>query len=575
MFEKLLARAGFKGFINSTTGATAGRYAGCVPTLGANNKLDPSVVDAASIGSVIVNAQDVVFDDTTDLNTETNVRDAIQNIIKAGDDGLAMKRASNLADAASVTACFDNIKHHADISNGTNVYGGVVGIATQAEIEAGTTSRVDNSSANSAAYNTPLVVPASLAKDIFVNKTVATAQTIVSQIVVPAAPSPANDNQLVTKAYVQSQISSSISIGLHKTLWVDPASTGTGQTGVLNHPFQTLTDAKNAAVSGDLIYVLPGTYNENNIHKNGVSWYFMPGAKVVYSGSDVNAIFQVGASEKLNVDGMGHFECTNTGSSGDRSVLSTGSGAEIHFKALYTASTLHPIVFNSPTLTNVSSSIEIFGDLSSSGGSAAKLIAGNITMTVHGSIYSDGSTGSKGLIVGGGGVYPWNGLMQVKARNITGKYNAVCFDGASQAKVLANIISSDSGSAVLANNGGTGLTVGSFSNVVQADSIYTTSSTNAIVVTHAKLHIMGGEVWCENSAVSPIFLSCDPEATYKPFLILNNCGIWTGSADTTAIAVSNGGIFTTRIVGYAQSNRAQPGGILWRGGVWDTITSGY
>ena len=47
--------------------------------------------------------------------------------------------------------------------------------------------------------------------------------------------------------------------------------------------FSTLTDAKNYATSGDLITVLPGVYNENNLLKDGVNWHFMPGARVEYT----------------------------------------------------------------------------------------------------------------------------------------------------------------------------------------------------------------------------------------------------------------------------------------------------
>ena len=47
--------------------------------------------------------------------------------------------------------------------------------------------------------------------------------------------------------------------------------------------FLTLTAAKTAAVSGDLIVVYPGTYAENNLLKNGVNWHFLAGATVDYT----------------------------------------------------------------------------------------------------------------------------------------------------------------------------------------------------------------------------------------------------------------------------------------------------
>jgi hypothetical protein len=61
--------------------------------------------------------------------------------------------------------------------------------------------------------------------------------------------------------------------------------------------YATLTLAKNAAVSGDTIYVIGGTYNENNLLKNGVNWVFL-GATVEYtSGGTANCgIFDDGAN---------------------------------------------------------------------------------------------------------------------------------------------------------------------------------------------------------------------------------------------------------------------------------------
>lgn len=60
-----------------------------------------------------------------------------------------------------------------------------------------------------------------------------------------------------------------------RSLFVDPNA----------GPFFTLTQAKNAAQSGDCIVVMPGTYAENNLLKNGVNWFFMPGAVVSYTAT--------------------------------------------------------------------------------------------------------------------------------------------------------------------------------------------------------------------------------------------------------------------------------------------------
>src|SRR5690242_17818907 len=47
-----------------------------------------------------------------------------------------------------------------------------------------------------------------------------------------------------------------------------------------NGPFTTLAAAKAEAQSGDTIVVSPGTYNENDLLKDGVNWLFLEGAIV-------------------------------------------------------------------------------------------------------------------------------------------------------------------------------------------------------------------------------------------------------------------------------------------------------
>src|SRR3954470_18561738 len=76
-------------------------------------------------------------------------------------------------------------------------------------------------------------------------------------------------------------------------VWVDAVNgnDGTGQRGKLQFPFLTLGAAKTAAVSGDTVVVLPGSYNEKNLAKNGVNWHFVNGAGVNYSGGTGGGIF--------------------------------------------------------------------------------------------------------------------------------------------------------------------------------------------------------------------------------------------------------------------------------------------
>src|SRR5258705_7452520 len=77
-------------------------------------------------------------------------------------------------------------------------------------------------------------------------------------------------------------------------------------------PYKTLGAAKTAAVSGDTIVVADGTFNERDLLKNGVNWYFIVGTKVFYqpassSGLD-RAIFDDSAGAvTCRIDGYGEF----------------------------------------------------------------------------------------------------------------------------------------------------------------------------------------------------------------------------------------------------------------------------
>lgn len=75
-------------------------------------------------------------------------------------------------------------------------------------------------------------------------------------------------------------------------------------------PFKTLTAAKNAAISGDLIVVKNGTYEENLVLKNGVNWYFYPGTKITHSQEDSSAISDNGETVECFIRGYLDIEST-------------------------------------------------------------------------------------------------------------------------------------------------------------------------------------------------------------------------------------------------------------------------
>ena len=102
-------------------------------------------------------------------------------------------------------------------------------------------------------------------------------------------------------------------------VWVDAVNgnDSKGQRGQVQLPFLTLTAAKNAAVSGDTIMVLPGTYNEKNLAKNGVNWHFFNGAIISYAGTATGGIFDTttaGVACTFRVSGFGVFKVTSESS---------------------------------------------------------------------------------------------------------------------------------------------------------------------------------------------------------------------------------------------------------------------
>lgn len=100
------------------------------------------------------------------------------------------------------------------------------------------------------------------------------------------------------------------------SVWVSKSGVdSTGARGSLTTPFLTLTAAKTNAVSGDTIFVLPGTYAEQDLLKDGVNWHFFNGA-VVTNTSVSLAIFQDNAGALTStISGDGQF-------TGDGSYLS-------------------------------------------------------------------------------------------------------------------------------------------------------------------------------------------------------------------------------------------------------------
>jgi hypothetical protein len=107
-------------------------------------------------------------------------------------------------------------------------------------------------------------------------------------------------------------------------VWVDAVNgnDSLATRGQLSVPFKTLAKARDAAQQGDTIMVLPSTYNDYDLLRNGVNWYFFPGAIVHYTGN-AGPIFATGSSGLIaSVGGFGDF----TADSNEVVNVSAGSG---------------------------------------------------------------------------------------------------------------------------------------------------------------------------------------------------------------------------------------------------------
>src|SRR5437764_7071629 len=75
--------------------------------------------------------------------------------------------------------------------------------------------------------------------------------------------------------------------------------------------YKTLAVAKGAAAAGDTIVVMDGTFNERDLLKNNVHWYFVAGTKVLYTGTggrSDRAIFDDSAGAvSCRIDGYAQF----------------------------------------------------------------------------------------------------------------------------------------------------------------------------------------------------------------------------------------------------------------------------
>lgn len=567
-----LARLGVRGAVLDTTAASAAKYDRYVPLLGPDNKLDPSVIGAATptLGQVKADLVTFTTPPAEDPNA-VNVEEAINNITK-DDTGLAVMRAKNLADLADPETAFNTIKLAAEVVDGEDtVVAGVVGIATQAQIDAAAGVGV-NEAEEPSLTSVMLAVPPVLANYNYLSKRVTTAQTLASPLVLPAAPT--TDLQAATKKYVDDSAGGAVSLLTGLTVWVDSVngSDTTGERGKMTKPVRTLYQAKTLAVSGDIIIVRPGTYNENDLAKNGVYWYFQPGAKIIYtgaSGTPATAIFNVAVGETCYVFGYGEFH-NQRPTATERYVLYVRSTSKCVFEANWVQSYRTAIYVDCGAIESGGyAQINIRDSLRSSeyssviGSSAAIMASGICYLTVGREIYSAASDLERGLTFGSNSGLIDVGSQIVRCPRIIGVHNAIYFCGSARAQVYTDTCYTTEGSAVIANGGS--------QNLLSATSdLYTDSeSASTITLTKGRLICVDTIITSEHAAA----IIAINAATNDAYLVLNNTELWGQGYTSVAIGASNA--VKIRIIGSAQSDCVKPAdaNITWLGASWDYIAA--
>lgn len=311
MLSKIISRIPIKGGIVQSAGSADATKVTITDTDG---KLYSSVFTAGGGGGTsanLVTFNPVYTNSTLDhaLTGESGpspgtIQDALQEI-----DLQKLQYDKNLSDIPDKTAAFNNIKKAA-----TTSVAGVVELASNTETEAGTDTATDTGPAGNP-ITAKLAVPPSAAVATFVKKS---GDTMSGALTLPNG-NPTNANHAAHKSYVDTSIATAIAnttnIPTGNIVWVDKinGNNSTGLRGRIDKPFLTLAAAKAAASSGDTIFVLPGTYDERDLLKNGVNWYFMPGAKIAHTSNVSGGIWDDGASYGTNdavtciITGYGDF----------------------------------------------------------------------------------------------------------------------------------------------------------------------------------------------------------------------------------------------------------------------------
>lgn len=241
------------------------------------------------------------------------------------------------------------------------------------------------------------------------------------------------------------------------TLYV--ANNGSDSTGLrarADKPFLTIGAAKTNAVAGDTIVVLPGTYNERNLLKNGVNLFFENGAIIDYTGTD-GSIFDDGATGANaaitnSIMGFGRFFHRSGTSTNSAAIFELEKASVINVTCIEASSLAVSDSVNQSAVVLENSSpviyITAFEKLYSSNYDALIIEGG--TAHIHAPIVNGG---------GGDGVEQVGGTVYLDCNVLTGYDSAINHDSGTlilNAKVISGAVSGTFYNNFLTNNTGAG-----------------------------------------------------------------------------------------------------------------------
>lgn len=130
---------------------------------------------------------------------------------------------------------------------------------------------------------------------------------------------------------------------------------GTATKRSLVNKYSRISTAVAAASPGEVIIVFPGSYPvDASIWKNGVSFYFYPGAEVSSSTGAIPTVIQGVAGETCKIFGQGTF--LHSGPEGSNCIYKPASGCTFHMEAFeMTCTNGVPIEINTDTQTYINS----------------------------------------------------------------------------------------------------------------------------------------------------------------------------------------------------------------------------